>query len=154
MESGLALTDEKQTRVRYLIVCILFIVSSFSFGDRVALSLAGAAMPSTADLSPVRLGYLFSGFSWAYVLGQLPSGGLLDRFGSRWVYGLGIIAWTIFAILTGAAGSPARRLSVYRNLSPSPALRIRAITGFPRQRARRRILVSDFRARARFGHFQ
>lgn len=61
-------------------------------------------MPKNTDLSPVRMGYLFSGFSWAYVLGQLPSGGLLDRFGSRFVYGISIVAWTILAALTGLAG--------------------------------------------------
>lgn len=98
------LSETKQTRIRLFIIGILFAVSCFSYGDRVALSLAGAAMPKGTDLSPVRMGYLFSGFSWAYVLGQLPSGGLLDRFGSRLVYGLSIIAWTTLAVLTGLAG--------------------------------------------------
>ena len=36
--------EVRQTRVRYLIIAILFAVSYFSYGDRVALSLAGAAM--------------------------------------------------------------------------------------------------------------
>jgi ACS family glucarate transporter-like MFS transporter len=94
----------RQTRVRYLIIAILFAVSCFSYGDRVALSLAGAAMGQAVSITPVRLGYLFSAFSWAYVLGQLPSGALLDRFGSRRVYGIGIILWSICAFLTGFAG--------------------------------------------------
>ena len=58
----------------------------------------------TINLTPVKIGYLFSGFSWAYVLGQLPSGGLLDRFGSKKVYGISIILWSICAFLTGFAG--------------------------------------------------
>ena len=98
------LPEVGQTRVRYLIIAILFAVSCFSFGDRVALSLAGAAMGKAINLTPVRMGYLFSAFSWAYVLGQLPSGGLLDRFGSRRVYGIGIILWSLCAFLTGFAG--------------------------------------------------
>jgi ACS family glucarate transporter-like MFS transporter len=61
-------------------------------------------MGKAINLTPVRLGYLFSAFSWAYVLGQLPSGGLLDRFGSRRVYGISIILWSICAFLTGFAG--------------------------------------------------
>jgi ACS family glucarate transporter-like MFS transporter len=100
----LILPKVRQTRVRYLIVAILFAVSCFSFGDRVALSLAGAAMGKAINLTPVRMGYLFSAFSWAYVLGQLPSGGLLDRFGSKRVYGISIILWSICAFLTGFAG--------------------------------------------------
>lgn len=102
--SALTASDSRQTRVRYLIVAILFAVSCFSFGDRVALSIAGAAMTKEVSLSPVRMGYLFSAFGWAYVLGQLPAGGLLDRFGSKRVYGFGIALWSICAFLTGFAG--------------------------------------------------
>ena len=98
------LPEAGQTRIRYLIIGILFAVSCFSYGDRVALSIAGAAMTRDIHLDPIRLGYLFSGFSWAYVLGQLPSGGLLDRFGSKRVYGTSIILWSICAFLTGFAG--------------------------------------------------
>jgi len=90
--------------VRYVIIAILFAVSCFSYGDRVALSLAGDSMMKTIHLTPIRLGWLLSGFSWAYVLGQLPSGGLLDRFGSKRVYGISIILWSIFAFVTGFAG--------------------------------------------------
>lgn len=97
-------SETRQTHVRYLIIAIIFAVSCFSFGDRVALSLAGTSMSKAINLTPLRLGYLFSGFSWAYVLGQLPSGGLLDRFGSKRVYGISIILWSIFAFFTGFTG--------------------------------------------------
>jgi MFS transporter, ACS family, glucarate transporter len=100
----LKLSEVRQTRVRYVIIAILFAVSCFSYGDRVALSIAGAAMSKDISLSPLKLGYLFSGFSWAYVLGQLPSGGLLDRYGSKRVYGISIVCWSICAFLTGCAG--------------------------------------------------
>ncbi len=83
---------------------MLFIASCFSYGDRVALSVAGTAMQKQLALAPVRFGFLLSGFSWAYVLGQLPSGGLLDRFGSKRIYGISIFAWTICAFLIGFAG--------------------------------------------------
>jgi MFS transporter, ACS family, glucarate transporter len=93
-----------ETHVRYLIISILFAVSCFSYGDRVALSIAGTVMGKDISMDPVKMGYLFSGFSWAYVLGQLPSGGLLDRFGSKRVYGLSIVMWSVCAFLTGLAG--------------------------------------------------
>ena len=60
--------ENRQTRIRYLIITILFAVSCFSYGDRVALSIAGAAMAKDISMDPLKLGYLFSGFSWAYVL--------------------------------------------------------------------------------------
>jgi len=94
----------KTTHIRYLIVAMLFAASCFSYGDRVALSVAGTAMQKELALDPVKLGFLLSGFSWAYVCGQLPSGGLLDRFGSKRVYGISILCWTVCAVLIGAAG--------------------------------------------------
>jgi ACS family glucarate transporter-like MFS transporter len=98
------MTIEKNTHIRYLIVTMLFIASCFSYGDRVALSIAGAAMQKELALDPVKLGFLLSSFSWAYVAGQLPSGGLLDRFGSKRVYGISIVCWTVCAFLIGFTG--------------------------------------------------
>ncbi len=61
-------------------------------------------MPREMNLNAARLGYLLFAFGWAYALGQLPSGGLLDRFGSKRVYGIAIIGWSICAFLTAFAG--------------------------------------------------
>ena len=99
-----SLRAEKATHIRYLIVAMLFVASCFSYGDRAALSVAGVAMQKAMALSPARMGILFSGFGWAYVCGQLPSGGLLDRLGSKQVYGVSIIAWSVCAFLIGLAG--------------------------------------------------
>ena len=67
---------QKPTRIRYRIVLMLFIASCFSYGDRVMLSITGIAFSKDLHLDALKLGYLFSGFSWAYVVGQLPAGGL------------------------------------------------------------------------------
>src|SRR5260370_15599131 len=92
---------QKPTRIRYRIVLMLFIASCFSYGDRVMLSITGIAFSKDLHLDALKLGYLFSGFSWAYVVGQLPAGGLLDRFGSKRVYGISIVGWSLCAILPG-----------------------------------------------------
>ncbi len=83
---------------------MLFAASSYSYGDRVALSITSIAFSKDLHLDPVKLGYLLSGFSWAYVVAQLPAGGLLDRFGSKLVYGISIISWSICGLLVGFAG--------------------------------------------------
>ncbi|SEG36648.1 MFS transporter, ACS family, glucarate transporter [Bryocella elongata] len=95
---------DRMTRVRYVIVAMLFVASCFSYGDRAALSVAGVAMQKSLAISPLRFGWLLSGFGWAYVLGQLPSGGLLDRYGSKAVYGVSIICWSVCAFLVALAG--------------------------------------------------
>lgn len=99
-----AVPEQRPTRVRYLIVLMLFVASCFSYGDRVMLSIAGISFSKDLHMDAVKLGYLFSGFSWAYVVGQLPAGGMLDRFGSKRVYGASIVLWSICAFLAGFAG--------------------------------------------------
>jgi ACS family glucarate transporter-like MFS transporter len=92
------------THVRYGIVATLFLVSAFSYGDRVVLSIAGIAFTHDLHLTPVKLAYILSGFSWTYAAAQLPSGWLLDRFGTKRVYGISILLWSILAALVGFAG--------------------------------------------------
>lgn len=93
-----------QTRIRYLIVFMLFLASSFSYGDRVVLSIVGVALSKDLHLNALKLGYLLSAFSWAYVIMQLPAGSLLDRYGSKRVYGYSIVGWSICAIAAGFVG--------------------------------------------------
>jgi MFS transporter, ACS family, glucarate transporter len=94
----------KATHVRYLIVLVLFVASTFSYGDRVVLSIAATDISRDLHLDALRLGYLFSGFGWAYAVAQLPAGALLDRFGSKRVYGISILCWSVCALLSGLAG--------------------------------------------------
>jgi ACS family glucarate transporter-like MFS transporter len=98
------MSTARQSRVRYLIVFMLFVASSFSYGDRVVLSIVGLALSKQMHLDPSRLGWLLSAFSWAYVVAQLPAGGLLDRYGSKRVYGYSIIGWSVCGILAGFTG--------------------------------------------------
>ena len=97
-------TAAETTHVRYYILAMLFLASTFSYGDRVVLSIASADLSRDLHLNPLRLGYLLSGFGWAYAVAQLPAGGLLDRFGSKLVYGVSIICWSIIAVLAGLTG--------------------------------------------------
>lgn len=98
------MNQKPTTHVRYLIVLMLFAASTFSYGDRVVLSIAAVDLTRDLHLDALRLGYLLSGFSWAYVCAQLPAGGLLDRFGSKRVYGIAIVCWSICAFLAGLSG--------------------------------------------------
>lgn len=80
---------------------MLFIVTSFNYGDRATLSIAGSEMAKDIGLDAVGMGYVFSAFSWAYVIGQIPGGWLLDRFGSKRVYFWSIFIWSMFTLLQG-----------------------------------------------------
>ncbi|MGW7518130.1 MFS transporter [Streptomyces sp. NPDC054796] len=94
----------KPGRVRYLILAMLFVVTTVNFADRSTLSIAGDSMQKDLGISSGELGILFSAFSWSYLLAQIPGGWLLDRFGSKKVYGAAIFLWSVFTMLQGAIG--------------------------------------------------
>jgi ACS family glucarate transporter-like MFS transporter len=94
---------------------MLFVITALNYADRAALSIAGPAAAKQLGLNAIAMGYIFSAFGWAYVIGQVPSGWLLDRFGSKRVYTLGILTWCIFTMLQGSAGS-------FRFVAPAVAL--------------------------------
>ncbi|KPY62358.1 Uncharacterized protein ALO94_00282, partial [Pseudomonas syringae pv. spinaceae] len=50
----------------------MFIVTAINVGDGATLSITGSALTEVLGINSVTLGYMFSAFAWAYVLGQLP----------------------------------------------------------------------------------
>ncbi|WP_372351255.1 MFS transporter [Streptomyces sp. KL116D] len=94
----------KAGRIRYLILAMLFVVTTINYADRSTLSIAGDSMQNDLHISSGELGVLFSAFSWSYLVAQLPGGWLLDRFGSKKVYGIAIFLWSVFTMLQGAIG--------------------------------------------------
>ncbi|KND60258.1 D-glucarate permease [Candidatus Burkholderia verschuerenii] len=94
----------KRTRVRYVILLLIFVITTFNYADRATLSVTGTAMRAEFGFDAVRMGYIFSAFSWAYVLSQVPAGWLLDRFGVRRVYAASIFLWSLFTLLQSTIG--------------------------------------------------
>ncbi|MEK4198599.1 MFS transporter [Cytobacillus sp. FSL K6-0265] len=95
----------KKTKARWLIVLMIFIVTVINYADRATLSIAGPALSSDLGINSVMMGYLFSAFAWSYVLGQIPGGWLLDKFGSKRVYFWSIFLWSLFTFVQGLIGS-------------------------------------------------
>ncbi len=99
-----AVSASRPTRVRYWVLLMIFIVTTVNYADRATLSITGPAMRTEFGFGAVQLGYIFSAFSWAYVLAQLPGGWLLDRFGARRVYAASIFFWSLFTLLQASIG--------------------------------------------------
>ena len=98
-----ASTAKTQTRprTRWLILAMLFAVTTINYADRATISIAGPEIKRELGLSAVQMGYVFSAFAWSYVLAQLPGGWLLDRFGSKITYFFSIFLWSLFTFFTG-----------------------------------------------------
>lgn len=88
-------------RFRYAILALIFFATVINYADRATLSIAGTAVSADLGMSPSQLGIVFSAFAWAYVIGQVPGGWLLDRYGAKHVYGASIVLWSMFTLLQG-----------------------------------------------------
>ncbi len=92
------------TRVRYLIIALVFVITSLNYADRSTFSIAGASASDELGLNSIETGFILSAFAWAYAAAQIPGGALLDRFGTRPVYIAAIAAWSAFTAVQGAVG--------------------------------------------------
>jgi MFS transporter, ACS family, glucarate transporter len=95
---------QTRTRARWLILAMLFAITTINYADRATISIAGPEIKKEMGLSGVQMGFVFSAFAWSYVVAQLPGGWLLDRFGSKITYFFSIFLWSTFTLFTGAAG--------------------------------------------------
>ena len=104
---------EAPTRARWLIILVLFVVSTINYADRATLSIVGTDLSRDLKLDAVTLGYLLSAFSWTYVALQIPGGWLLDRAGSRRVYRWSLLGWSAFTVAQAVvAGLGAGRAAI------------------------------------------
>jgi ACS family glucarate transporter-like MFS transporter len=93
-----------QTRTRWMILAMLFAITTINYADRATISIAAPGIRKDLGLDAVQMGFVFSAFAWSYVVAQLPGGWLLDRFGSKITYFFSIFLWSVFTMMTGAAG--------------------------------------------------
>ncbi|MGJ8517796.1 putative glucarate transporter [Carnimonas sp. LMG 33810] len=105
ISAQVAVSQQRSGHVRYAVLAAIFSITVFNFADRSIMSVAGVQITEHFGLSPQQLGVIFSGFSWAYAIGQFPGGWLLDRFGAKRIYGLSIILWSVFTLLQGLVDS-------------------------------------------------
>lgn len=75
------------------------------FIDRIAISIAIIPMAEENGWSATIQGAVMSAFFLGYVTLQIPAGYLSDRFGGKWVLGLGVLLWSVFTLLTPAAAA-------------------------------------------------
>jgi MFS transporter, ACS family, glucarate transporter len=93
------MTQQRPSRIRWILITWMFVVSAIAYLDRVNISIAGQAIAKEFHLNNVQLGYVFSAFVLGYALFQAPGGRLADRIGPRTILGLGVIWWGIFTCL-------------------------------------------------------
>src|SRR5215468_7282011 len=94
--------SSEPTNARRSLLSLIFALAVITYLDRLCIS---AAMPSIAaefKLTPDQKGWVFSAFTLAYAVFEIPSGWLGDRFGARMALTRIVLWWSSFTALTGA----------------------------------------------------
>jgi MFS family permease len=98
-----------QARQGIAIVFLLMATVFTSHFNRVSIATAGdTRIMKQYDVSPTRMGLVYSAFLLAYTLSMIPGGLFIDRFGARTALTALGFGSALFVALTGAVGLMAR----------------------------------------------
>src|SRR6185436_17187164 len=82
----------RPTGTRYWVIVFAISLAIIQYIDRVYISQAAPAMSADLGLSKSQMGWVFSAFTQAYALFEIPCGYLGDKIGPRKVL-LRIVLW-------------------------------------------------------------
>jgi len=98
-----SVSTQPPTRVRYLVIVFAVALAVVTYIDRVCISQAAPNISQDLGFSKEQMGFIFSAFTVAYALAEIPSGYLGDRFGARKVLMRIVVWWSFFTAATGWA---------------------------------------------------
>jgi MFS family permease len=111
-EFGPAWSGPRPRRVRYQVLAFTVALAAVTYLDRVCIAQTAPDMMRDLGLTEVQMGFVFSAFTLAYALFEIPTGAWGDRIGTRRVLTRIVVWWSTFTIATAAAFSYASLLAV------------------------------------------
>lgn len=88
--------------VRWQIAILLCLITTINYVDRQALAVAAPVIIEQFQFSNTQFGAITSAFLFAYAIGQLVVGPVVDRLGTKRSFRFAVIAWSIAGILHAA----------------------------------------------------
>src|ERR1043166_3488889 len=124
----------QRTGMRWQVIALLMLLMGINYLDRSNLSIAAPTIQKQFGLDAVMLGYLLSAFGWTYTVLLPFAGVVLDRVGSRLLYTVAIIGWSLATFAVGLASSFAGllgcRVAVGAFESPALPTNVRCVTSW------------------------
>src|SRR5262245_63089344 len=90
------------SRARFTLLRFAFALAAITYLDRVCIATAAASIRDELHLDAVQMGWVFSAFTIAYAVFEIPSGWLGDTIGPRKVLTRIVLWWSAFTAATGA----------------------------------------------------
>ena len=92
-----------RSRVRYRVLALAVLLAGITYLDRVCISLTAPSMMRDLGLSKVQMSLVFSAFTLAYAIFEIPTGWWGDCIGTRKVLTRIVVWWSSFTVFTAAA---------------------------------------------------
>jgi len=92
----------QSSRTRFTLLKLMFVLSIITYIDRVCVSTAAPDIRQSLGLTSSQMGWVFSAFTIAYAVFEIPSGWLGDTMGPRKVLTRIVLWWSAFTAATGA----------------------------------------------------
>jgi MFS transporter, ACS family, glucarate transporter len=99
-------------RARGRVLAFAFLLAVVTYLDRICISAAAPYMMDELHLTVLQMSAVFSAFTLAYSVFEIPSGWLGDTRGPRRVLTRIVLWWSAFTMLTGAARGFASLVSI------------------------------------------
>ncbi len=91
----------RATRTRYWVIVFAIVLGFIQYIDRVCISQAAPFISKDLLLSDKQMGIVFSAFTFAYAMFEIPTGWLGDKIGARKVLVRVVLWWSFFTAATG-----------------------------------------------------
>src|SRR5712672_1496953 len=91
------------SRIRYRVVGFTVVLAGVTYLDRVSIGVLAPSIMRDLHITQLQMGFVFSAFTLAYALFEIPTARWADRIGSRGVLTRIVLLWSGFTMLTGAA---------------------------------------------------
>ena len=95
----------KKTNFRWVIVALLFFATTVNYFDRFLMGILAPLLEEEIGWTELEYGYIVSSFQFAYGVGTLLVGYVIDRLGTRWGFALAVSLWSLASMVHAAARS-------------------------------------------------
>ena len=95
----------KPTRVRYLMLVMMFFTVVINYLDRNNISTTVSAIKAEFGIDNAQMGLILGAFGWTYALFQIPGGWLVDRMRPRFLLPIILVLWSLATISTSLAST-------------------------------------------------
>lgn len=89
--------------IRWQVAIFLCLITTINYLDRQALAVAAPVIVEEFTLSNTQFGAITSAFLFAYAIGQIIVGPLIDRLGTKRAFSIAVIAWSLAGMLHATA---------------------------------------------------